>query len=40
MAPFSNAPVWDEASRMNEGGWAAQLVNIDRYLSGSATGPA
>jgi uncharacterized protein YndB with AHSA1/START domain len=25
-----------EAFRMNDGGWAAQLVNVDRYLAGLA----
>ena len=30
----------DLAFRMNEGGWAAQLVNIERYLSGRAGAPA
>ena len=30
----------DLAFRMNDGGWAAQLVNIERYLSGRAGAPA
>lgn len=30
----------DLAFRMNEGGWAAQLVSIERYLSGRAGAPA
>ena len=28
------------AFRMNDGGWAAQLTNIDRYLAGRASAPA
>lgn len=30
----------DEAFRMNEGGWAGQLVNVDRYLTARAGGQA
>jgi len=26
----------DLAFRMNEGGWAAQITNIDRYATGKA----
>ena len=30
----------DLAFRMNDGGWAAQLTNLERYLAGRASTPA
>jgi uncharacterized protein YndB with AHSA1/START domain len=34
------AALREVAFRMNDGGWAAQLTNIDRYLASRASAPA
>ena len=35
---FDKVPAWrrDEAFRMNEGGWTAQMKNVEGYLAGRA----